>query len=130
MIQFTIGITPRTKKNSQQIIMCKGRPMIVPSKAYKQYEKDSRYFMPKIETIDYPVNIKCLFYMPTRRRVDITNLLNSIMDVLVAHGVIKDDNRNIVYSTDGSRVLYSKEHPRTEVTITKIEESVDVWGKR
>lgn len=119
MIQFTIGITPRTKKNSQQIIMCKGRPMIVPSKAYKQYEKDSRYFMPKIETIDYPVNIKAIYYMPTRRRVDLCNLHEALCDSLVHHGVIADDNCRIVVSMDGSRVEYSKDNPRTEVTIER-----------
>lgn len=119
MIQFTIGITPRTKKNSQQIIMCKGRPMIVPSKAYKQYEKDSRYFMPKIETIDYLVNIKAIYYMPTRRRVDLCNLHEALCDSLVHHGVIADDNCRIVVSMDGSRVEYSKDNPRTEVTIER-----------
>ena len=30
--------------------------------------------------IDYAVNVKCLFYMPTNRRVDLTNLLEAIDD--------------------------------------------------
>lgn len=123
LIQFTISIPPRTKKNSQQIIKRKGRPMIVPSKAYKQYEKDSRYFMPKIETIDYPVNIKAIYYMPTRRRVDLCNLHEALCDSLVHHGVIADDNCRIVVSMDGSRVEYSKDNPRTEVTIERVGET-------
>lgn len=32
-------------------------------------------------------------------------------------GVIKDDNRNIVASHDGSLVLYDKERPRIEIEI-------------
>ena len=123
LIQFTISIPPRTKKNSQQIIKRKGRPVIVPSKAYKQYEKDSRYFMPKIETIDYPVNIKAIYYMPTRRRVDLCNLHEALFDSLVHHGVIADDNCRIVVSMDGSRVEYSKDNPRTEVTIERVGET-------
>lgn len=123
LIQFTISIPPRTKKNSQQIIMRKGRPVIVPSKAYKQYEKDSRYFMPKIETIDYPVNIKAIYYMPTRRRVDLCNLHEALCDSLVHHGVIADDNCRIVVSMDGSRAEYSKDNPRTEVTIERVGET-------
>lgn len=123
LIQFTISIPPRTKKNSQQIIKRKGRPVIVPSKAYKQYEKDSRYFMPKIETIDYPVNIKAIYYMPTRRRVDLCNLHEALCDSLVHHGVIADDNCRIVVSMDGSRVEYSKDNPRTEVTIERVGET-------
>ena len=97
--------------------------MIVPSKAYKQYEKDSRYFMPKIETIDYPVNIKAIYYMPTRRRVDLCNLHEALCDSLVHHGVIADDNCRIVVSMDGSRVEYSKDNPRTEVTIERVGET-------
>lgn len=119
-ISFTIGIAPVTKKNSQQIIINKatGRPMIIPSKQYREYEKECGWFIQgKGEKINEPVTVKCLFYMPTKRRVDLTNLLNAILDILVKYEVIADDNSNIVYSTDGSRVLYDKENPRCEVTI-------------
>jgi Holliday junction resolvase RusA-like endonuclease len=68
--------------------------------------------------------------MPTKRRVDLTNLLNSTLDLLVQYGIILDDNRNIVYSVDGSRVLYDKAFPRTEIEITPITESVESWVKK
>ena len=66
------------------------------------------------------VNVKCLYYMQTKRRVDLNNLLEATTDVLVKYKVLEDDNSNIVVSHDGSRVLYDKENPRTEITITKI----------
>ena len=66
------------------------------------------------------MNIKCLFYMPTRRLVDLTNLLEAVDDVMVNEGIIKDDNCRIVVSHDGSRVLYDKDNPRTEITITRM----------
>jgi Holliday junction resolvase RusA-like endonuclease len=79
------------------------------------------HFVPKgMETIDTPVNVKCLFYMPTRRKVDLTNLLQAIDDILVKAGVLQDDHSGIVVSHDGSRVLYDKERPRTEVEIQSI----------
>lgn len=78
--------------------------------------------MPKVEKIDYRVNIKAWYYMPTRRRVDITNLHEALHDILVKYGVIADDNCKIVFSTDGSRVLYDKNNPRTEVEITEVDE--------
>lgn len=121
MLKFTIPLPPITKKNSQQILVNKatGRPFIAPSEQYKQYEKDAQWFTPAcIPPIDQPVNIKCLFYMPTRRRVDLTNLLEAADDVLVHAGVIADDHSGIVVSHDGSRVLYDKENPRTEIEIT------------
>lgn len=120
MIEFTIPLTPITKKNSQQIVIVKGRPMIIPSKYYKQYEKDCKYFLEPL-MINYPVNIKCIYYMPTKRRVDITNLLSATHDVLVKYKVIEDDNSKIVYSVDGSRVFYDKNNPRTEISIERIE---------
>ena len=127
MVKIVIPLTPISKKNHQQILTNKatGRPFIMPSKQYKQYEKDAMHFIPKgMETIDTPVNVKCLFYMPTRRRVDLTNLLEAIDDVMVNAGVLKDDHSGIVVSHDGSRVLYDKERPRTEVEIEIIEEEV------
>lgn len=61
------------------------------------------------------------FVMPSRRRVDLTNLLESADDALVAAGVLADDNSQIIVSHDGSRVLYDKDSPRTEVTISPYE---------
>lgn len=91
--------------------------MIIPSKNYLQYEKDAHWFMPKVETIAEPVNIKAVFYMPTKRRVDLVNLEEALCDILVKEQVIADDNCKIVYSMDGSYVDYDKESPRTEVEI-------------
>ena len=71
--------------------------------------------------IDTPCEVRCLFYMPSRRRVDLTNLLESVDDALVAAGVLADDNSQIIVSHDGSRVLYDKDNPRTEVSITAYE---------
>ena len=53
--------------------------------------------------------------------MDLVNLEEALCDLLVAYGVIEDDNCRIVASMDGSRVSYDKDNPRTEVEITKIE---------
>lgn len=58
--------------------------------------------------------------MPTKRRVDLVNLLEATCDILVHYGVLADDNSSIVAGHDGSRVLHDKERPRVEVTITEI----------
>lgn len=129
-MKITIPYPPITKKNSQRIIQCKGRPMIIPSKQYKDYEKScEKLKLGLTEPIDYPCNVKCIYYMPTRRRVDLTNLLEATSDILVHCGVIKDDNCRIIQAHDGSRVSYSKENPRTEIEITEMEEEKS-WGKK
>lgn len=119
MIKFTIPLPPISKKNSQQIVRRKdGRPCIIPSKKYKEYEVATAPFMPKVSTIDRTVNVKATFYMQTHRIVDLVNLQEALLDVLVKHRVLDDDNSRIVVSMDGSRVDYDKENPRTEVEIT------------
>ena len=54
--------------------------------------------------------------------MDLTNLLESIDDVLVRAGVLKDDHSGIIVSHDGSRVLYDKDNPRTVLFIREMED--------
>jgi len=119
-ISFTIPLAPVTKKNSQQIFTNKktGKPFIAPSRKFLDYEALAMFYLPRVSTIDVAVNVKCLFYMPTARRVDLTNLLEAIDDIMVKAGLLADDSFTVIESHDGSRVLYDKEKPRTEVYIT------------
>ena len=122
-MEINIPIAPRTKKNSQQIVIVKGRPLIMPSKLYKEYEKECEKYLPKIkEPINYPINMQCIYYMPTRRKCDLNNLLEASTDLLVHYKILEDDNYSIVVSHDGSRVYYDKDNPRCEITITKKED--------
>lgn len=122
MIQkYIISLPPITKKNSQQILTNHrtGKPFIAPSSAYKRYEQQAMLYLttkPKAP-LQSPCRVVTLFYMPTRRRVDLTNLMEAAHDVLVAAGILADDNNTIIVSVDGSRVLYDKENPRTEIII-------------
>jgi len=124
MLKFIIPLPPISKKNSQQIFINSktGKPFISPSKAYKQYEREAAYFIPKRYYVNCPVNVKCLFYMPTRRKCDLTNLLEAIDDIMVKQKFIADDNYTIIAAHDGSRVYYDKANPRTEVYITRFKE--------
>ena len=120
-IKFTIPLNPVTKKNSQQIILVGGRPRIIPSKKYKEYERDCIPFLTHVEPVTGRLNVKAVYFMRTRRRVDLINLHEALQDILVKAGVLEDDNCKIIYSTDGSYVDYDKENPRTEVTITYLD---------
>ena len=124
MIKFTIPIEPRTKKNSSQIVHIGGRACIVPSKIYKQYERDCLYLIPKEarQGINTAVNVKAVYYRGSERRCDISNLHAALHDILVKACVLEDDNFRIIVSTDGSRVRVDREHPRTEIEITEVKE--------
>ena len=128
MIRFIIKAEPRTKKNSQKLITVKGRPMIIPSKQFTEYQNIAGWFVPKNQKIDYPVNIRCHFYMKTKRKCDLTNLLEAVDDILVHYGVIADDNYSIVAGHDGSRVFVDKDNPRTEVFIEELSDGKKTDG--
>ena len=72
--------------------------------------------------IDTPVNVEEIFYMPTARRVDLTNLQEAVDDALVRGKVLKDDNVNIVAGHEGSRVLIDRRNPKIIIRITPAEE--------
>lgn len=121
-LKIIIKGCPRTKKNHSQIVNNGGRRMVIPSKQYKEFENnfvaDCMEQKAWNKKIDSPVEIKCLYYMQTKRRVDLTNLLEATDDALQTAGVIIDDCANIVVSHDGSRVYYDNKNPRTEIYIS------------
>ena len=128
MIKFTLPIKPVSKKNHGQIVMRGKYPMLLPSKQYLQFEKDSLPYFYRVKqevgVVDYPVNIQCTFYMDARRKVDLSNLLNAVDDAMVKSGFILDDNRDIIAGHDGSRVYHDKDNPRIELEITEVKDYV------
>lgn len=125
-MKFTIYGNPITKKNTPRIVTKKlpnGKsiPFILPSEAYVKYEKDAKQYIPKIDTINYPIILKCNYFMETKRKCDLVNLLQASCDVLVKYKVLEDDNYTIISSFDGSSVDYDKDNPRVEIEIIKKE---------
>lgn len=122
MLTYTLLGPPRTKKNSQRIHRnAAGRPFVAPSKAFAEYERSC---LAQIKTpyrpVSAAVNVKCVYYMPTKHRVDLTNLLEATDDILVKAGVLADDCAAVVAAHDGSRVLLDRQCPRVEIEITPL----------
>lgn len=123
-MKLTILGNPATKKNSMQIVRFGNRPGLIQSETYRQYERD---FTKQVtgqykQCIDYPVNVKCVYYRKTKHRVDLSNLMAATHDCLVKAGVLADDNSQIIVSVDGSEVRHDKDNPRVEIEITRKEE--------
>ena len=134
IFRYLIPENPISKKNSQRIATNHktGKPFILQSKNYTDFEAAASYYLqpkPK-DPIDYPVTVRCIFYMRTRRKVDKSNLEAAIHDILTKFGIIADDNRDIVASTDGSRVYYDKDNPRVEIEISPLKEDYEQWGAK
>ena len=120
----TLKGAPRTKKNHQQILKNRsGRPFVAPSKEFQIYQEKCLWQIKTPQrSISEAVNVKAVYYMPNRRRVDLVNLLEATDDILVRAGVLDDDRATIVAAHDGSRVLLDRLHPRVEIAITRLEE--------
>ena len=122
LYETVIPLNPVTKKNSMQIIRNRGRPRLIQSKKYRQYEKDALKIIkrPK-EPISSPVNLRAVFYRQYKYRCDLSNLIEAAQDILVKAGVLEDDNFRVIKGLDGCRIEFDKENPRTEVFIEEVE---------
>lgn len=126
-MKFILRGDPPVKKNSQEIVTFTRRDgttrrALIQNEKYRIFERDAGWQIPPSARvgIDYPVNIKAIYYRSTLKRVDRPNLENALLDILVKWGVLADDNRDIAAASDGSRVLYDPDDPRIEVEITPL----------
>lgn len=126
-MKLTIYGNPVTKKNSQRILykftkFGRKTPFIAPSKAYVDYETDCLLQIKRPHSpISVRVNVRCVYYMKTARRVDLANLIEATTDILVKARVLEDDNSRIVAAHDGSRVELDRKNPRVEIEIEEME---------
>ena len=132
-LHFTLDVVPHSKKNSSQICTFKnGKTYLLPSKLYKKFESECLKLIPEDLqlNISTPITVQAHFYCKTRRKIDLTNLLEALDDMLVKAKVISDDCRDIIASHDGSRVYWDKEHPRIEIWITDFTEEYQEWNTK
>jgi len=102
IFSFKIKKPVTSKKNSKQIIYNRalGRSMLISSKRHKEFEKDASYELieqkvPQNE-IDYPVDIEIKLWSVDNRAFDLSNRVESIMDLMVDFRALKDDNYRII----------------------------------
>ena len=112
---------PVPKKNNMMARCVNGKPLIIQSKTYREYEK-----MALISLADYqgprfngPVQVKASYWLADNRRPDLNNLMAATADILEKAGILKND-RDIV-SWDGSRIMGVSPEPRTEIVITSVD---------
>ena len=141
LASFVIPLDPKTKKNSHRIA---GRGARCPKcgKPRQQFIRNggsttayslacASYLYPKPpQPFTGPVRLVYRLYTATRRRVDDLNLYEALDDILVTCKVLSDDNRSVIRSRDGSRVLYDKDRPRAEIYIYDYDEEADPYGSQ
>lgn len=138
LAEYVIPLDPRAKKNSHRIAGSGPRcPMC--GKFQKQFIRNgstatdyafraAKYLNPKPKTpIGREIHLVYRVYTATWHKKDDLNLYEALDDILVKEKILEDDNRKIIRSRDGSRVLYDKENPRAEIYIYEYEEEGDLW---
>lgn len=117
MITITIHGVPRSKKNSQRLIVAGGRLRIVQSRQWIEYARKAILVPNDVRLSDGHYNVAALVYREANRG-DLLNYLAGVSDLLEARGVVRNDVQFV--SWDGSRALKDAAHPRVEVTITEV----------
>jgi Holliday junction resolvase RusA-like endonuclease len=125
-VRLVIPGQPVTKKNSQVVRCVNGKPVVLQSKAYRQYEKIAlealkNYHGPRFNG---PVEVTAHYWLKNNRRPDLNNLMATSADILEKAGVIRNDQD--ISSWDGSRILGTSLYPRVEITIKPM--STKLWG--
>lgn len=107
-----------SKKNSRALVVRGGRPFSFPGKHYAQWLRDvNKQLLGK--RLEYPVvnSISMTFYPATKRKSDLTNKAESVMDALVFNEILSDDNWFVVPTISLNFGGVDPKNPRVEIQI-------------
>ena len=118
VIDITLKGRPATKKNSGRIISRNGKPIIIPSEAYKNYEDACMWQLARKKLhISGIIVVECKYYLPNKRSwPDLIGLLQATSDILTKAKVIDNDKWICSYG-DSCIAGIDKENPRVEIRI-------------
>lgn len=96
-----------------------GRPFLRSAPAVKEWQESALYQLARqwkgFKMSDYPISMVVVVYFDNLRRHDLDNALGSVMDALVAAGVIEDDSVAFVDCISVQYGGHDKENPRVEI---------------
>ena len=118
VIDITLKGRPATKKNSGRIVSRNGKPIIIPSEAYKHYEDACMWQLAgKKLHVSGIIVVECKYYLPNKRSwPDLIGLLQATSDILTKAKVIDDDKWICSYG-ESCIAGIDKDNPRAEIRI-------------
>ena len=116
-----------SSKNSRQVVNMRGRTLVLKSKQCQRGEKE---FAPQMEELRdtfisecesqlenrKPLKIAFKIYRKTKRRFDYVNIIQSLLDLMVKHNWIIDDNADEILPVFWEYEV-DKYNPRVEISI-------------
>ena len=109
-----------SKKNSKKIVVRWNRPFIISSDNYQKWQKEHLFLLRGYPKLNWPFKISISFQWWDKRKADLTNKAESIMDLLVDAWIIKDDNYEVVNEIILKYVWYKKWEFETFVEILEL----------
>jgi Holliday junction resolvase RusA-like endonuclease len=118
-LELTITGRIPSKKNSRCIFVRRGRLLNIPSAKYTAWHREaSKQIKQRFQLqLTNVAEVSIDFYAPDKRATDLTNKAESLMDLLVDCGVLKDDNWWIVNRVVLNFKGVDKPNPRAVVHI-------------
>lgn len=125
IISFTISGDIPSKKNSKRIVYHGHRPAIISSKNYEAWHMMASY---ELKRVIWPLPkpnlpfrkvkvVELVFWPKTKRRKDLTNVADSVMDLLVDNGILADDNWFVAPRVELSFGGVDPTYPHVEIRI-------------
>ena len=98
--------------------------MNIPSKQYAQWHKEAlkqdQLIAVRKEFFQLSnVRVSLSFWAPDKRKTDLSNRAESVMDLLVDSGILEDDNWWVVDELNLKLKGIDRTNPRCEITITR-----------
>ena len=117
-LNLTIKGRIPSKKNSRLIFSQRGRVINIPSNKYREWHKNATASLSgTFKPLNKASLVRLSFYMPDKRRTDLTNKAESILDFLVDNNILADDSWQVVSNICLECKGIDRENPRCEVTI-------------
>ena len=123
MTEINIVVKGRipSKKNGK-IMICRGtRPILISSAEFQAWNTEQLWLLKRLGALQLKevASIDVTFYAPDKRKADLTNKVEGLMDLLVDAGILEDDNWFVVPNL----LLHFKgvdtQSPRAEIIIQK-----------
>lgn len=127
MVRYVIKGNVVPKKNSKQISIRGGKPVVRSSDRYNEWNQYAVMSL-RVQARGKKFS-KCKilvsFYYGDKRKRDIDNGTSSVLDTLKDAGIIEDDNYTLIPKCF-IQSFYDKENPRCEITILEQDEYINV----
>lgn len=111
-----------SKKNSKRRIQRGTHIFMVPSQQHADWHEEQMLYLrgmwPKNLVLTSVKRCELVFFAPDRRKADLSNKAESVMDLLVDAGVLKDDSWFVVPDLRLRLGGVDKEQPRVIIEVT------------